>query len=26
MKPKPTLLTEEPPLPATVEACHAVIR
>lgn len=26
MKPTPTLLTEEPPLPQTVEACHAVMR
>ncbi len=26
MKLKPTILTEEPPLPQTVEACHAVMR
>ena len=26
MKSTPTLLTEEPPLPATVEACHTVMR
>ena len=26
MKSTPTLLTEEPPLPQTVEACHAVMR
>jgi len=26
MKPAPTFLTEEPPLPQTVQACHTVIR
>ena len=26
MKPTPTVLTEEPPLPQTVQACHAVMR